>query len=139
MMITLVLLAATTSAFPAAEERRNVAPYGIMDVLTHSLDRLVNKLVDDTHRRFPELRQALADFREAVKSMRLHQLTHAAVMKTLTGFTRGLYQAREQMATVEHLHGVVTWLDEKVKGICFVLSLYHEDCGYPDIDTVGAW
>ena len=150
MFLLLAVTVAVAVAFPAAEnessldstkttDERSLTFYGIMDMLKQSLDRLVNKLVDDTRRNFPQLRQAIADFEKAVKEWRLHKLTHAAAMKTLIAFTKSLYQVREQMASVEKLQGVVRWMDERVKGICFMISLYHEDCGYPDVDTIGGW
>ena len=111
VILILALTVAVAVAFPAAEyesaldslktDERSLNFYGIMDMLKQSLDRFVNKLVDDTSRNFPQLRQAIADFEKAVKDWRLHKLTHAAAMRTLIAFTKGLYQVREQMASVE--------------------------------------
>jgi len=155
LKIVLLLLCASTLvvAFPAIEPQNDVTRqldrvqmedrqtafgfFNIMDALKQSVDRMLNKLVDETNNNFPELRQAFDDFVKAIRDWRLHKLTHKAVMKTLTAFTKGLYEARQQMASMEKLTGVVRWLDERVKGLCYLLSLYHEDCGYPDIDTVG--
>lgn len=120
-------------------EIRGLGLQNIVDVIKHSLDRFINKLVDETHHNFPALRRTVDDFKEAIKEFRLHKLTHAALMKTLTGFTKGLYEVRNQLAQVEKMEGIVRWMDERVKGLCYILSVYHEDCGYPDVDTVGMW
>ena len=142
----LLVALASSNAYPTAIEspqedaaslQTRLGLHNIIDMVKHSLDRLLNKLVDETHLNFPDLRQAIEDFAEAVKDFRLHKLTHAALMKTLTFFTKGLFEVRNQLAEVEKLKAVVKWIDERVKGLCYVLSMYGKDCGYPDVDTVG--
>jgi len=119
-------------------EERGFGARSFLDRLKQGMDRLVNKLVDEVGIKFPDLQRAIADFEQAVKDFKLHKLTHDAAMKTISAFTKALYDVRQKIAEVDKLSGVVQWLDERAREICWFLSLYHEDCGYPDIDAVGA-
>lgn len=124
----------------ALVEERGFGARSFLDRLKQGMDRLVNKLVDEVGVKFPDLQRAIADFEQAVKDFKLHKLTHAAAMKTISAFTKALYDVRQKIAEIEgiDLSHVVLWLDERAREICWFLSLYHEDCGYPDIDAVGA-
>merc|ERR1712183_166383 len=101
----------------ALVEERGFGARSFLDRLKQGMDRLVNKLVDEVGIKFPDLQRAIADFEQAVKDFKLHKLTHDAAMKTISAFTKALYDVRQKIAEIEKLSGVVLWLDERAREI----------------------